>query len=529
MTKKEKVVVVEDDDEIESVKGPARSSPFHLLGAFCFILAIVAAVVCCLVSTLINVEVQTRGYIFFVTFVTFIVLLFFCLCCTYYLGASREAWETPTFTGVRWNFTNIVAMAGLFVEFIQICSFSFNKTFGAFYGSNYFEAFKYVATPYARGDYFLEAYWVMFVIAFSPYIFVIAIRILIYIYGIKRGADSAASVVERYQDNIYSILWFLVNTLYFPVITMMLTGTSCTFSDGGAAPTLDADRSIVCLQGKHIALLVCTMIALIIYYPAASFAQSQTQNISDIKFKPKVVFVMLQGKFVMGAICVAFGYQKYWAYISTAVIINFFFLVLNVVFQPCLLPWINRLRTVFFSLSFWASIVLAYTNIRYYSVSAGRLTNAVTTSPLIMLLVGWFIIVFFLVGFFLGFRRLYIQLTNKIWSKPNIGAGDAAHKGGSPQGADNEREMDELSSSDSSPPSLTPAHKPEKQQPQQQQQQPSISSTPSRSNANPASSPPSPSLQASSQHTSLSASQLQPAPLPINISDDLSSSSSESI
>ncbi|EGG21007.1 hypothetical protein DFA_00876 [Cavenderia fasciculata] len=47
--KQQPVVVVEDeDDEIESVKGPTRSSPFHLLGAFCFIMAIIAAIICCL-------------------------------------------------------------------------------------------------------------------------------------------------------------------------------------------------------------------------------------------------------------------------------------------------------------------------------------------------------------------------------------------------------------------------------------------------------------------------------------------------
>ncbi|GAM24696.1 hypothetical protein SAMD00019534_078710 [Acytostelium subglobosum LB1] len=416
--KNEKVVVVEDDDdEIESVKSPIRSSPYHLLGAFCFILALVAAVVCCLTSTLINTDsVRIRGYIFFATFITFIILLFFCLCCTYYLGASKEAWETPAFNGVRWNFTNIVAMAGLFVEFLQICSFSFNATFGAFLGSNYFEAFKYVATPYARGPYFEVAYWVMFVIAFSPYIFVIAIRILIYIYGIKRGAESAANVVERYQDNIYSILWFLVNTLYFPVITMMLAGIGCTFSNGVEA-TLDADSSIVCLRGKHIAFLVCTMIALIIYYPAASFAQSQTQNISDIKFKPKVVFVMLQGKAIMGAICVAFGYQKYWAYISTVVVINFFFLTLNIFFQPCLLTWVNRVRTVFFSLSFWASIVLAVTNIRFFNKKTGQLDEQLAVTPLIMLLVGWMVIIIVLTGVFLGYRHIYQQLRSKLSGK----------------------------------------------------------------------------------------------------------------
>ncbi|KAN0047837.1 hypothetical protein ACTA71_002224 [Dictyostelium dimigraforme] len=436
MTKEKTIVVEEDeDDEIESVKGPTRSSPFHLLGAFCFITAIIAAVVCCLVSTLIKgISSQTRGYIFFATFATFIVLLFFCLCCTYYLGASREAWETPQHTDVRWNFTNIVAMAGLFVEFVQICSFSFNESFGPYMGSYIFRYFNYTATPYPKGSGFEIAYWVMFVVAFSPYIFVIAIRILIYMYGIKKGADSAAGVVERYQDNIYSVLWFLVNTLYFPVITMMLTGTSCTFSKSDSEdiasssgsgstnatlaasssylPTLDANSDIVCLQGKHVAFLVCTMIALIIYYPAASFAQSQTQNISDIKFKPKVVFVMLQGKFLLGALCVSFGNKQYVVYLITVVVINFFFLVLNVWFQPCLLPWVNRLRTLFFSLSAWASLVLVISHRMYYPQK--DVDNRVL--PLILLLVGWGIIIAFLVVFFAGYSK-FLNRTRDLFNK----------------------------------------------------------------------------------------------------------------
>eukprot|EP01133_Synstelium_polycarpum_P003578 gene3578-4094_t len=438
------IVVEDDDDDIESVKGPSRSSPFHLLGAFCFITAIIAGVVCCLVSTLINVSSVTRGYIFFATFTTFIVLLFFCLCCTYYLGASREAWETPTFTGVRWNFTNITAMAGLFVEFIQICSFSFNNKFGPYLGSYFFEYFKHSATPYPQGPYFEVAYWVMFVVAFSPYIFVIAIRILIYMYGMKKGADSAASVVERYQDNIYSVLWFLVNTLYFPVITMMLTGTSCTFSDVDGGPTLDADSSIICLQGRHIGFLVCTMIALIIYYPAASFAQSQTQNISDIKFKPKVVFVMLQGKFLMGALCVSFGYKKFEVYLPTVVVINFFFLVLNIVFQPCLLRWVNRLRTVFFSLSFWASIVLVIAHRMYYPTKSDQKHIL----PLILLLVGWAVIIVFLAGFFAGYHKVLYRLRNC----SNGGGAPTSPHPSSTQQNHNGQEMDDISSDSLSPP-----------------------------------------------------------------------------
>lgn len=61
-----------------------------------------------------------------------------------------------------------------------------------------------------------------------------------------------------------------------------------------SAITLDANDNYKCFEGKHIAFAVCAMLALVVYYPAASFAQAQTQSISDIKFKPKVVFIMLQ-------------------------------------------------------------------------------------------------------------------------------------------------------------------------------------------------------------------------------------------
>ncbi len=75
----------------------------------------------------------------------------------------------------------------------------------------------------------------MFVIAFSPYFFVISMRLTI--YGITRhnGETYAADFVKLHQQKIYAILWFLVNTLYLPVMSTMMAGLDCTFT--GTVPS----------------------------------------------------------------------------------------------------------------------------------------------------------------------------------------------------------------------------------------------------------------------------------------------------
>jgi len=214
----------------------------------------------------------------------------------------------------------------------------------------------YIAVPVGGGNFetFEVIYWVMFVVAFIPYIFVIVIRILIYAYTVRNGETKAANLVDRFQEKIHSVLWFLVNTLYFPVIGTMISGTDCTYTK--TTITLDASPSILCLRGKHIAIIVASMLALVTYYPAASFAQAQTLSISDIKFKPRIVFVMLQGKFFLLLIAIFFTTTyNFVLYYTVVLLINVIFLGINIIGQPCLVRWVNRMRTVLFAMSFWAT------------------------------------------------------------------------------------------------------------------------------------------------------------------------------
>lgn len=221
-----------------------------------------------------------------------------------------------------------MALVGLVIEFLQITSFNFNRTL-PFSGLD-LTGVNYVAVPIgdSPSDYenFFTIYWVMFAVSFTPYIFVIVVRVVISAIGRQTGGET--NILAKLQEKIHSILWFLVNTLYFPVIGSMLFGLDCTFRTSSI--TLDANPAIECLTGKHIALIVCSMIALIIYYPAASLAQAQTQSVSDIKFKPRMVFIMLQGKFVLMAIAIFFS-THYVVYFITCISINIIFLVLNII------------------------------------------------------------------------------------------------------------------------------------------------------------------------------------------------------
>jgi len=288
------------------------------------------------------------------------------------------------------------------LEFVQICSFSFNYR-ATFTGQDQLLRMQYAALPYSPGAAFRVMYWIMFVVAFSPYIFVVTVRMIIYTINRRKGEAEAASFVQAYQQKIYSILWFLVNTIYIPVISTMMAGIDCTFRNPDSSftgnakllNTLDSDTSCICLSSEHIKYLVCTLIALVIYYPAASFAQAQTQNISDIKFKPKIVFVFVQGKVLLAA--AAIFYTDYAAaYLGFVLAVDVVFLAVNVWKAPCLVHWVNQLRTIFF-------VVASVTAIASLIATADHINPNV---PLIILIIGWVAACIGLPTFFYVYRRV---------------------------------------------------------------------------------------------------------------------------
>lgn len=132
--------VEEEEDETVGEEAPQKFS-YRKFGVAFLLVAIVVAVILASVPAAADdrgdLNVTQTGYLYFTLLAIFFLLLLSCLFCTYYLGGSRDTWEDPVFTGIRINFSNVTAIIGLFVEFVQVCGFSFHAD-AEFTGSSHF-------------------------------------------------------------------------------------------------------------------------------------------------------------------------------------------------------------------------------------------------------------------------------------------------------------------------------------------------------------------------------------------------------
>lgn len=134
----------EEDESVGEETNPKFS--YRKFGVAFLLLAIVVAIILASVPAAVNsadtLDNTQTGFLFFALLAIFLLLLLSCLFCTYYLGGSRDTWEDPVFTGIRFNFSNTTAIIGLFVEFIQVCGFSFHEE-AKFKGSDNFNNMLY--------------------------------------------------------------------------------------------------------------------------------------------------------------------------------------------------------------------------------------------------------------------------------------------------------------------------------------------------------------------------------------------------
>lgn len=194
----------------------------------------------------------------------FLLMLFSCLFFTYYLGGSKDTWEDPVFSGIRMNFSNITAIIGLFLEFVQICSFSFNYK-AVFTGSSQLLRMQYPIFPctfslivsFTNKDmlhcrFLKESHSVLcfglcllwlfrHIYLWCPWewLFILStvgrarLRPRLLFNNINKKYPFRVCVFTFWfliTPHIYSILWFLVNTIYIPVIATMMEGVDCTFT-----------------------------------------------------------------------------------------------------------------------------------------------------------------------------------------------------------------------------------------------------------------------------------------------------------
>lgn len=147
----------DEEEEEEETGGDETTQKFSYrkFGVAFLLLAIVVAIILASVPAAVNNPAGSpnnpqTGYIFFALLAIFLLLLLSCLFCTYYLGGSRDTWEDPVFTGIRFNFSNTTAIIGLFVEFIQVCGFSFHEE-AQFEGSDKFTNMMYLTLNFYFG------------------------------------------------------------------------------------------------------------------------------------------------------------------------------------------------------------------------------------------------------------------------------------------------------------------------------------------------------------------------------------------
>lgn len=67
---------------------------------------------------------------------------------------------------------------------------------------SFFYQQRYAALPFSQGEPFRVMFWIMFVVAFSPYIFVVSVRMIIYTINRRKGEAEAASFVQQYQQKV---------------------------------------------------------------------------------------------------------------------------------------------------------------------------------------------------------------------------------------------------------------------------------------------------------------------------------------
>lgn len=326
------------------------------MGACFFVLSIVLAVMCFFIAVFYkHNQIASFGALF----ALFLFSISMCLFLTYCLGArdfrdSRD--DTSKLPKARsfFDIPNTIILLTMIIEWFQVLSFAFHRDLRWVHSTNA-HYINYVAAPYGPTHFsFQVMYWIMFAVAFSPYAYVVLIRFIIYVMTFVSSEEASQAFVDRYQKIIYSSLLFLVTCSYFPVLSLLFAGVDCDF--GQDPIVLEYDDTQRCFKNRHIAMFACSLVGIIIFYPAASFAQAQAQTISDMKFSPRFVYVQLLVKFALVVLATFLRFRSFWAYIVIVLLANLVFFALNFWSATCPVRWVRRMRMVLYAVGAWVAI-----------------------------------------------------------------------------------------------------------------------------------------------------------------------------
>merc|ERR1712196_151516 len=113
-----------------------------------------------------------------------------------------------------------------------------------------------------------------------------------------------------------------------------------------------------CWEGQHLGFVAATVIAMLLFYPAASFMYPNLQFSdprTDIKFRPEYVIIHQQARLCLAGFAMLFREEPQ-QLVYSALLIYILLLVANLCLRPCLVPWVNSLRSALFVVCIWGAL-----------------------------------------------------------------------------------------------------------------------------------------------------------------------------
>jgi len=146
---------------------------------------------------------------------------------------------------------------------------------------------------------------------------------------------------------------FVSKAFFFPITKTLITAFVCR--DDGTLISVD---TLQCWGSDHAPLIVAACVAILCYYPLASFVFPHTQfsdKHSDFKFNPTYVLGIAQLK-LMITIAAVFLYDTPVAlcFIAIAGFAGMMYLTHRM--NPCLITWVNQVLLAIYTLSTAAMI-----------------------------------------------------------------------------------------------------------------------------------------------------------------------------
>jgi len=260
--------------------------------------------------------------------------------------------------------------------------------------------------------------WFWSIFALCVFFFVCCLWVLL-TARFARFAASLNHVAHAFAlDVIITCVWpGLGSGLYFPIMEGLFSVVNCKYVEHSAEMYLIADPQIQCFSHEHLKYLICSGVALLLYYPLClrilPLSQSMKQHYEHYRhhiiYQPKFLLFEAQIKLLILLTRMYFSSQtlefEAWTSVSLLVLMALLFL-LTLIMRPCVSSGkVNLWRCVGYIIVLCAVAA----NATSYIFKPPSLT------PAFILLGSWVVVLFFAI--FLHRAIFHAKITlSKYWS-----------------------------------------------------------------------------------------------------------------